>query len=345
MHERLFGRSGPQLALVEIVAHFNNIGIAEMEKSYYGKALQSFHKALSKAGGSAAAELWNPLLCGYSPKSGDFTSAKNSYLYQRGSYDEGMHVYTQPIRIEHKLANPLTFQDVLIRVLYNKGLAHLELAEDERASEAFFHALSLCRWRSDVKAMSTIAILHNIGYIQYRASCHEEAMHTFEEALQLGRQVYGSHSLEVAATMNCLGALYFHMPNPATEEALDLYQQCLVIRKAILGVQHKDVATTLNNIGRVNYIKAEYEEALSNYSEALSIRRVVLGESHLDVAATIYNAGQTYHQIGDLTRAMQLYQDFITIALPQLGNKHRDIAIIYKCMAQIFQEKLSLIHI
>lgn len=106
-----------------------------------------------------------------------------------------MHIYTQPIHIDQKLASPFGCHDILIRVLYNKRLDHLELEEDESASEAFYHALSLCRWWSEDKgslgkAMSVIAILHNIGYIQYHGSRHEQAMRTFEEALQLSCQVY-----------------------------------------------------------------------------------------------------------------------------------------------------------
>jgi len=351
--ERLAFESGPQVSLVELVSQ-NNMGVVHMEASNYEKALDCFHKSLSQVDGSMALQCQLPtnlLAERYSSslKESGSVASKNGYLYQRGNYDEGMHVYTQPIQIDQKLASLFAYQDALIRVLYNKGLAHLELDEDELASEAFFHALSLCHWRSQDKsslgkAMSIIAILHNIGYIQYRGSRHEEAMRTFEEALDLGREVYSPHSLEVAATMNCLGILHFHMPKSETEIALDFYHQCLSIQQAILGSDHRDVATTLNNIGRVNYMKCEYDEALANYSEALRVRRLVLGEHDLDVAATIYNAGQTYHQKGDLGRALQLYQDFITIALAKLGKDHRDIAIIYKCMAQIFQERREYDH-
>ena len=51
------------------------------------------------------------------------------------------------------------------------------------------------------------------------------------------------------------------------------------------------------------------------------------------------NSGQTHHQMGELNEAMSLYQEFLTVAKARLGSEHRDVVIMYKCTAQIHQER------
>ena len=187
-----------------------------------------------------------------------------------------------------------------------------------------------------------VAILHNIGYIQYRNSELETALRTYNEALQLhDRSSSRGSKIELAASLNCLGVLYFHLPKSDTARAMEYYVESLKIRRHLFGHENCDVATTLNNIGRVHYIKGEYDAALQKYLEALRIRRTLLGRDHLDVAATVYNAGQTFHQKGNLDKALKYYQQFMSITVPKLGQTHRDVAIMLKCMAQVRPKSLS----
>jgi NTP pyrophosphatase (non-canonical NTP hydrolase) len=43
--------------------------------------------------------------------------------------------------------------------------------------------------------------------------------------------------------------------------------------------------------------------------------------------------------MGELNEAMSLYQEFLTVAKARLGSEHCDVAIMYKCTAQIHQER------
>jgi tetratricopeptide (TPR) repeat protein len=228
----------------------------------------------------------------------------------------------------------------------------------------------------------TIASLHNIGYIQFMYHGDIlQAIATFYEALQEyhfstgGYHHYSDHQenessslilcspdnrhqlLHLAATLNCLGVLYYHLPRCETTRALDYLQQSLSIQRHCAATatveqqqQHVMLATTLNNIGRFLYMNGKFDQAMVAYREALDIRRAALGNMHLDVAATIYNIGQTHHQNGNLREALEHYHEFMLIIVPQLGHCHRDVATILKCMAQIhqdgkhYQQALSLFH-
>jgi tetratricopeptide (TPR) repeat protein len=163
---------------------------------------------------------------------------------------------------------------------------------------------------------------------------------------------HNSNKLELAATLNCLGVLYFHMPTCDTTKAMECYVRALEMRKSLFGSEHKDVATTLNNIGRVYYTKGEYDHALAKYLKGLSIRRskyleaLSIRRSLLRRATVCYNAGQTaVHQQGDLEQALKYYQEFMSITVPKLGQTNRDVAIMaLKCMAHIYHERREYEH-
>lgn len=343
---------------VENVASLNDHGVSQMEAGRYDDALECFKAALSQLEGESAVQyatspaLANPARASpttcIDERSGHSTSSnvsRDSYIYQRREYDEGMHVFSSPLKMEGPVLEAMDSQNAAaIVLLYNMGQLYLLRHSDEDANECFVRALFLARCRKGNNSNSrpnnypgAVAILHNIGYIQYRNSELEKALRTFNEALQVYRHV--PNKLELAATLNCLGVLYFHLPKSDTSRAMDYYLKSLEIRRELIGNEHRDIATMLNNIGRVHYIKGEYDRAAARYRESLDMRRKLLGRDHLDTACACYNYGQTLHQQARLEEALKYYQEFMSITVPKLGQTHRDVAIMLKCMAQIYHER------
>ena len=334
---------------LDIVARMNNLGVASIENGDNEQAGHFLRRALEKA--SEATFFKVPVT--QPPVVKGTEVSRSLYVYQRGEYDEGMHTFAVPLMLD---ASRSTVPKAIATVLFNLGQLYLRLNELEGSSTSFLHALQMAQMNGAMSSgpakeqsvsptdVSVMAILHNIGHVQYRMGNYEEAVRTYAKALQLGKHSYNKNThevLEVAATLNCLGVLYFHLPKAETEKAMELYMESLGIHRSVLGVncESKEVATTLNNIGRVHYMRGEHEQALQLYQDALRMRRRLLGDEHLDVGATVYNAGQTYHQMGCLNEAMTLYKEFLVIARKRLGVYHRDVAIMLKCMAQIHHEE------
>lgn len=267
--------------------------------------------------------------------------------FDREEYDEGMNAFSAMVPMD---GSATSFPCAATIVLYNLGLLHVLVKQDETAEKCFTSALNLARWSTtlDLRAsgLSVTAILHNLANIEYRRGNLAESIGIFQKALESAKSVPGSetssHSLlEISATLNCLGVVFFHLPTSETEQALAYCTEALTIQRAVHGshFENVEIATILNNIGRVEFMKLNYKEALEYYQLALQIRRSMLGELHLDVAATVYNAGQSYHQLGQLETAMSHYNKFLTIAKHHFGDQHRDIAVMIKCIAQIYHEK------
>lgn len=340
---------------LEMVARLNNMGVACVESSELPEAGQFFKRSLKKANemtffGSLAQSATLPTNQDDSTNGGGVS--KNLYIYQRGEYDEGMHTFANPIRINAELS---TIHTATATILFNLGQIQVRLNDNEEAERSFVRACQVewsssgggCSLKAKTGGVSIMAILHNIGNVQYRMGRYEDAIKSYSKALDLcrGSYVESSHQmLEVAATLNCLGVLYFHLPKADTEKAMAYYQESLAISRAVLGQDAvtKEIATTINNIGRIHYMKGEHTLALEVYSEALTMRKSLFGNNHLDVAATVYNAGQTFHQCGNLDKAMELYGQFLAIAKSRLGYQHRDVAIMLKCMVSQLQYTLDV---
>eukprot|EP00567_Pseudictyota_dubia_P013146 CAMPEP_0197438564 /NCGR_PEP_ID=MMETSP1175-20131217/5519_1 /TAXON_ID=1003142 /ORGANISM="Triceratium dubium, Strain CCMP147" /LENGTH=1029 /DNA_ID=CAMNT_0042968315 /DNA_START=540 /DNA_END=3629 /DNA_ORIENTATION=- len=325
---------------------------------------------------------------------------RTSYIYQRMDFDEGMHafadVYLMP-QFDEPTEEELhddgddssadlligTKTRVLATLMFNLGQCHRRCGDMDSANKYYLgarQALDSEERRAKFECgtlgaeqappILAIAVLHNIGQIQYRRGQLRDSIETYKVALAKAERIAmlekaGAAKSEdvmgdvvsdsaaatvtgralVASTLNCLGVLHYHASSSASDEstssvAMDHFDRALDLRKTVLGPRHEDVATVLNNIGRVHVQKDRFDDALEYYEEALSIRRERLGRDSLDYAATAFNAGQSLHQRGELDRALELYREFLRVAqLRFAGTDHRDVAVVLSGIAQIHQER------
>jgi tetratricopeptide (TPR) repeat protein len=353
------------LIQIEMISRLNNLGCVclDGETSDLSQAGNYFRRALAKVNELLlfnepfATIESNKLNNTFAEQELAVSNANNSlYVYQRGEYDEGMHGYSEPIPFHPDMVST---KNAAATIVFNLGQLYLRLNNNEEAKHSFLRALQLGQWGSDclrkpfststttTGGVSLLAVLHNIGHVQYRSGNYEDAIKTYSHALDVlkGQHQYHYNDsngslLELADTLNCLGVCHFHLPQPDTQKALSFYHEALALRRAVLGqdAQTKEIATYINNCGRVFYLTGEHNAALEHYKVALSIRRALYGDDHLDVAACMYNLGQTHHNRRELDQAMALYQQFLAIAKKRLGYFHRDVCTMLKCMAQIKHE-------
>lgn len=242
------------LVHLDLVSRMNNLGVAAIENGDHEQAGHFLRRALDKASETTFFKI--PLPQSPIQKSQEVSSSL--YVYQRGEYDEGMHTFSVPLMID---SSRTSLQKAIATVLFNLGQLFLRLNDNEAASTALLRALqmlqlsppngSLKETLKEHGGVTLMAILHNVGHVQYRTGQYEEAVRTYAKALQIGKNSYQKTSrdmLEVAATLNCLGVLYFHLPKAETDKAMELYMESLAIHRAIHGAncESKEVATTLN---------------------------------------------------------------------------------------------------
>ena len=273
--------------------------------------------------------------------------------------DEGMHTYHDPMFI-YAANNHHDISDEAIRstVLYNLGIAHMHLGDDEEAFLYFSFLIDLRRaakklkpnpsiCKHDFSGASMAAVLSNIGHIHFRAGKYDEAIAFYKEAVEITRDCHSYYHLDIAAALNSIGVLRLHsLPSTdPTEVAVTLafFTEAHAIRNAILGHdEDKHTATILNNIGRAKFTTGDYEAAYEYHSLSYDIRQKVLVSNHLDVAATLNNMAQASSMMNHSKRALGLYQEYLDIASEKLGMKHIDIAATVRNMAEVHEDAGNL---
>jgi tetratricopeptide (TPR) repeat protein len=150
----------------------------------------------------------------------------------------------------------------------------------------------------------------------------EQAIATWQKAINLQEKL--NLSLELIASLNSLGILYFQQGRYAIAEPI--FEKGLQLTREMLGDRHPDVATSLNNLAALYDSQGRYEEAEPLYLEAMQLRRELLGGRHPSVATSLNNLALLYASQGRYKEAGLLYLEAIQLRRELLGNRHPSVA-------------------
>jgi tetratricopeptide (TPR) repeat protein len=309
---------------------------------------------------------------------------------EQPEYDEGMHCFPRLLSIAKctvptnkldvsaepqslwtltKPSHPAQNNDLYIpltsRLMYNMGQIRKRQLRHNEARCCFIESYRMISLSADIsKGLSIIVpILHNLGYLQYRNGNIIGSIKMFKFAKQvldwnihngtpIGDSTIDTTKVSLAATLNCLGVLYFHLPRLSIEFSCELLLKSLSIQQEILRIVDGNTnnisgmipmtslfASTLNNIGRVHFMNGKNDLAIQISNESLRLRRQILGNDHLDVAATVFNLAHTHYEIQEYDTALTYCQEFLRITRPKLSIRHRDVAYVLKCIAHIHHQQ------
>jgi CHAT domain-containing protein/Tfp pilus assembly protein PilF len=166
------------------------------------------------------------------------------------------------------------------------------------------------------------------------AGKYAEAMRHGEQALKLREAVLGGSHLEVATSLNLLGALYAIQGEYARAEPL--LQRTLAIREASLGKQHPEVAKSLHNIANIYTQQGLYSRAQALYERALAIQEEALGKQHPDIVFSLKNLASLYIYQGLYSRAEPLYERALAIQEEAFGKQYPDRAQTLSHLAVLY---------
>jgi CHAT domain-containing protein len=166
---------------------------------------------------------------------------------------------------------------------------------------------------------------------------YDEALPSYERALEIRERVLEPDHPEIAASINGLAILYYYAGEYAKAESL--HQRALAIREKALWPNHPDVATSLNGLANIYWSKGDYAKAESLHQRALAIREKALGPEHPSVAISLNNLGLLYHNTGDLAKAETAYQRALAIKERALGPEHPNVAESLNNLGRLYRER------
>ena len=171
-------------------------------------------------------------------------------------------------------------------------------------------------------------MLNSIGlFVQDVMADYSMALEFYEQALALGKDVFGQEDPEIATFYNNIGNAYDHKGD--YERALDFYLMDLRLTVAHYGMEHPYTAISFNNIGEVYRIIANFDKAAEYHRMALSVRETCFGADHSETAQSYNNLGLVYYDIGDYKKALSFHLMYLKINENILGEGHPDTATAY----------------
>jgi tetratricopeptide (TPR) repeat protein len=293
---------------------------------------------------------------------------------RRTDFDEGMCLFKQFVLIptdEH-----VDEEVVHATLLYNIAILHSQMNEEEEAELHFSKVLSIitarrrsifelcdnsCSNRPGFQGPTFLAVLHNIGHMQFQSKKYEDAVRTYRKVLRNTALFSASDeelsnndkyfNIDVSSALNCLGVSLSYMAieertlvqrEERLEKASNALTQALAIRNTVIGNGHDlETATILNNLGRVKFLMDSLHEAHGYYEEAYHIRTSFLGKTHIDIAAVLYNIGQVHHRFGNLQKALNHYHDSLDIISIEIGKGHPNVTHLLLEIGDVHVKKES----
>ena len=298
--------------------------------------------------------------------------------------DEGLYSYTRTLPIvaatsdEEALLQdtPLSFHSLEAVLCFNLGVCYLLGDQDQEAALYFSRTedrlLSQSTIYNDTSSeilvvptlttndddkvepfrLDSIAVLHNIGLLKYRAEEYEESLQCYIKAKSIAIAKNEANDMSVAVALNSIGILLSHTTSEDSSsnsiertyaDAIGPLNQSLLIRTNILGyaaASDKDTGTVLNNIGSLNFLLNDFEEALNHHHKAYMIRKRALGDYHIDTGVAAFNIGKCYQRLQKTDDAFEYYSVFVKSILgsKNLQNLTEEAVMAFDHIATGFQE-------
>ena len=144
------------------------------------------------------------------------------------------------------------------------------------------------------------------GIEQYQTSQFEAALQSWQQALQLYRQIKDRQG--EGQSLGNLGLAYFSLGK--YPKAIDYQQQRLGIARQIKDRQGE--GQSLGNLGLAYHALGNYGRAIDYHQQALAILRQI--KDRRSEGAALSNLGNTYTALGDYPKAIDYYQQWLAIA-------------------------------
>jgi len=164
---------------------------------------------------------------------------------------------------------------------------------------------------------------------------YAQSARLYEDAVKLGKEVFGEQGKSTITLINNLAALYHSMGEYKKAEPLFLW--AMATRKKVLGENNPSYATSLNNLGALYKSMGAYEKTEPLYLQAMTIRKKVLGEKHPHYAQSLNNLGELYRNKGAYEKAEGFHQQAMAIRKKVVGEKHPDYAQSLNNLALLYE--------
>src|SRR5688572_13658925 len=158
----------------------------------------------------------------------------------------------------------------------------------------------------------------------HRLELHDRARSLLDTSLALRRNLRPKPELEIAETLNQLGAVLLAQRNLVRAD--EAYGEALAVRGRELGTRHADVARTLVGLSAVRRAQRRFPEAERISREAVAIDRSRGPDARADLARSTSALAGAIADAGDYRRAAGLFREALVLARETHAEEHPEVA-------------------
>lgn len=190
----------------------------------------------------------------------------------------------------------------------------------EAAHSLLNEVIALCREHKMLPLLSQA--LHRLGHIYRRQSLNEEALHHFQDALDIAIEL--NRKKDEATIKGDMGIVYTEMSD--YENAIRCHEAALSFAKMIH--HEEEVAKRSNNMGLLYWKQNELDKALRHYQDALAIAEKLGIQRGIAISAT--NAAIIHKHKEAYQEALSIYNYAL-----QAGKAAGDIQTVMMCLGNM----------
>ncbi|KAF1314502.1 Kinesin light chain, partial [Globisporangium splendens] len=185
----------------------------------------------------------------------------------------------------------------------------------------------------------------NIALMYKNLGRMEEAVESYEYALQTYKESVGEQHASFATTLHNLGSVYRTLSLSAAgmervnalHRALDCFEEALKIRKSILEPGHPDISLTMCNLGIIHWHNKQPEKAFQVLTEAKDLLERRVGPNSTLTALAMNNLAYVSKEARKYDEAVQLYEKVVAIRERVLGTEHNETIMARHNLAEAYR--------
>jgi len=193
--------------------------------------------------------------------------------------------------------------------------------------------------------------IHRLATIYARMGSLEEAMKWFQKSLQMNRKVFGEDSVELAKTLNGLGALHLasreisprEMEEEKKEGDFESAREYFITAERIfrekLGDRHINLALVCENLASMQQESGDWNAALKWYKEVFRIKTAIcasLVATHINLGDCLLGLEKYEEAIEEFECALKVKEDeaLDAVAYHKLGLLYTTMGKLDMALAQ-----------
>jgi serine/threonine-protein kinase len=168
-------------------------------------------------------------------------------------------------------------------------------------------------------------LMFDMAGAYHRLELYDRARGLLETSLVLRRNLSPRPALDIAETLNLLGAVLLAQDSVARSE--QAYDEALQLRRQELGPRHADIARTLVGLSAVRRAQRRFPEAERLAHEAVAIDRSRGRDGRADLARSTSALAGALEAKGDHSAAVALFREALALMRETHLEEHGEVAV------------------